>query len=175
MSRGGWPLGLAEGLLFLKKRGILLGIVSKNDEDRARAIWQRIYGNLIPLEVFAVRKINWQPKADNIEAILREMNLLPKSVLFIDDNPVERAAVKAAFPDIRVLGPNPYLWRRILLWAPEMQVAGITAESAARTEMVQKQVEREEQRKRLTREEFLASLGVRASLHQLTSTSNARF
>ncbi len=175
LSLEGWPLGFAEALLFLKKRGILLGIVSKNDEHRARAIWQRIYGNLIPFEVFAVRKINWQPKADNIEAILREVNLLPKSVVFIDDNPVERAAVKAAFPEMRVLGPNPYLWRRILLWAPETQVAAITAESAARTEMVQKQVERETQKKRLSREDFLASLEVRASLGEIASTSDARF
>jgi FkbH-like protein len=129
----------------------------------------------VRLEDFAVRKINWQPKADNIEAILAEVNLLPKSVVFIDDNPVERAAIKAAFPDIRVLGPNPYLWRRILLWAPETQVATITAESAARTEMVQKQVEREGQRKRLSRAEFLASLEVRAGLHEIVSTADGRF
>ena len=175
LSREGWPLGFAEALMFLKKRGVLLGIVSKNDEDRVRGIWQRIYGNLIRLEDFAVRKINWQPKADNVEAILREVNLLPKSVLFIDDNPVERAAIKAAFPEMRVLGPNPYLWRRILLWAPETQVAAITAESASRTEMVQRQVERESQRKRLSREEFLTSLDVRASLAEIASTSDSRF
>jgi FkbH-like protein len=130
---------------------------------------------LIRLEDFAVRKINWQPKADNVEAILGEVNLLPKSVVLIDDNPVERAAIKAAFPEIRVLGPNPYLWRRILLWAPETQVAAITAESSARTEMVQKQVERESQRKRLSREEFLASLEVRASVAEIASTSDGRF
>jgi len=76
---------------------------------------------------------------------------------------------------MRVLGPNPYLWRRILLWAPETQVAAITAESAARTEMVQKQVERETQKKRLSREDFLASLEVRASLGEIASTSDARF
>jgi FkbH-like protein len=173
--REGWPVGFVEALMFLKQRGVLLGIVSKNDEDRVRAMWQRIYGDLIQLEEFAVRKINWRPKADNIEAILRDVNLLPKSVVFIDDNPVERAAVKAAFPDIRVLGPNPYLWRRILLWAPETQVAAITAESAARTEMVQKQVERETQRKKLGREDFLASLEVRASLGEIASTNDARF
>jgi len=175
MAREGWPLGFAEALMFLKRRGVLLGIVSKNDEERVRGIWQRIYGDLVRLEDFAVRKINWQPKADNIEAILAEVNLLPKSVVFIDDNPVERAAIKAAFPDIRVLGPNPYLWRRILLWSPETQVATITAESAARTEMVQKQVEREGQRKRLSRADFLASLEVRAGLHEIASTADGRF
>jgi len=175
LSREGWPLGFAEALMFLKKRGVLLGIVSKNDEERVRGIWQRIYGNLIRLEDFAVRKINWQPKADNIETILEEVNLLPKSVVFIDDNPVERAAAHAAFPEMRVLGPNPYLWRRILLWAPETQVAAITAESAARTEMVQKQVERETQRKKLSREEFLASLEVKASLGEIAATADGRF
>jgi FkbH-like protein len=175
MAREGWPLGFAEALMFLKRRGILLGIVSKNDEDRVRGIWQRIYGDLVRLEDFAVRKINWQPKADNVEAILAEVNLLQKSVVFIDDNPVERAAIKAAFPDMRVLGPNPYLWRRILLWAPETQVATITAESAARTAMVQKQVEREGQRKRLSRADFLASLEVRATLHEIASIGDSRF
>ena len=175
MAREGWPLGFAEALMFLKRRGILLGIVSKNDEERVRGIWQRIYRNLIRLDDFAVRKINWQPKADNVEAILAEVNLLPNSVVFIDDNPVERAAIKAAFPEMRVLGPNPYLWRRILLWAPETQVATITAESAARTEMVQKQVEREGQRKRLSRADFLASLEIRAALHEIASTSDGRF
>jgi len=161
--------------MFLKRRGILLGIVSKNDEERVRGIWQRIYRNLIRLDDFAVRKINWQPKADNVEAILAEVNLLPNSVVFIDDNPVERAAIKAAFPEMRVLGPNPYLWRRILLWAPETQVATITAESAARTDMVQKQVEREGQRKRLSRADFLASLEIRAALHEIASSSDGRF
>jgi len=175
MAREGWPLGFAEALMFLKRRGILLGIVSKNDEERVRGIWRRIYGDLVRLEDFAVRKINWQPKADNVEAILAEVNLLPKSVVFIDDNPVERAAIKAAFPEMRVLGPNPYLWRRILLWSPETQVATVTAESAARTEMVQKQVEREGQRKRLSRAEFLASLEVRAGLHEIASTADGRF
>jgi len=171
----GWPLGFAEALVFLKRRGVLLGIVSKNDEDVVRGLWQRFYGNRIRLDDFAVRKINWRPKAENIEEILAQVNLLPKSVVFIDDNPVERAAVKAAFPEMRVLGPNPYLWRRILLWSPETQVATITSESAARTEMVQKQVEREEQRQHLSREDFLASLGVRASVSEVASTADRRF
>jgi FkbH-like protein len=171
----GWPLGFAEALMFLKSRGVLLGIVSKNDEARVRDIWRRIYGTRISLEDFAAVKINWRPKAENIEEILAQVNLLPKSVVFIDDNPVERAAVKAAFPEIRVLGPNPYLWRRILLWSPETQVATITAESAARTEMVQKQVQREEQRQRMSREDFLASLGVRATVSEFASTADRRF
>jgi FkbH-like protein len=173
--REGWPFGFVEALLFLKKRGVLLGVVSKNDEDKALAIWRRIWGNVLVPEDFAVRKINWRPKADNIEEILAEVNLLPHSVLFIDDNPVERAAVQGAFPGMRVLGANPYLWRRILLWSAETQVPGITAESAVRTQMVQAQVERGSERKRMSREDFLASLELRASLTWVRSTGHPLF
>ncbi len=172
----GWPLGFAEALGYLKRRGVLLAIVSKNEESRITELWNRLHGNQrLSLDDFVVRKINWRPKADNIEEILQEVNLLPRSAVFIDDNPAERGAVKAAFPDMRVLGPNPYVWRRILLWSAETQVAGITSESAARTQMVQAQVARETQRKRLSRDEFLATLGVEVHLRAIVATEDAGF
>jgi FkbH-like protein len=172
----GWPMGLAEALGHLKRRGILLAVVSKNDEKVIAPIWSRLIGdNRLSLEDFAVRKINWRPKPDNIEEILQETNLLPRSVVFIDDNPVEREAVKAAFPEIRTFGPNPYLWRRILLWSAETQVSTITEESASRTEMVRAQVARESQRKRLSREEFLASLDLSVEVSEINNTEHSRF
>jgi FkbH-like protein len=174
-TREGWPLGFAETLLTLKRRGVLLGIVSKNEETRATEILRQVHGGQLTVSDFAIHRINWRPKADNIEEILGEVNLLPRSVVFIDDNPVERASVKAAFPDMRVIGENPYLWRRILLWSPETQVASITAESASRTAMVQAQVEREQQRKQLTRDDFLASLDVNLTLTEVASLSHQDF
>ncbi|EGF91941.1 HAD-superfamily phosphatase, subfamily IIIC domain protein [Asticcacaulis biprosthecium C19] len=169
----GWPLGLAEALLVLKRRGVLLGIVSKNSEDRVRELWP--FEGLLPIDAFAVRRINWRPKADNITEILTEVNLLPKSVVFIDDNPAERAAVAAAFPDMRILGDNPYLLRRILLWSAETQGAGISDESARRSEMIQAQGERERSRKTLSREDFLASLQVAVALKPIRSTADPAF
>jgi len=103
------------------------------------------------------------------------VNLLPRNVVYIDDNPAERAAIKGAFPDIRVLGGNPLLWRRILLWSAETQVPQVTAESAARTEMVRAQVVREQQRGRLSREQFLASLEVRMTPFVVGDLQHPRF
>ena len=40
----GWPLGLAEALGHLKRRGIVLAIASKNDESRITQILSRSYG-----------------------------------------------------------------------------------------------------------------------------------
>ena len=171
----GWPLGIIEALQFLKKRGVLLAIVSKNDEARIAQRWDEIMQGRLELDDFAVRRINWRPKADNLDEIIREVNVLPRSVVFIDDNPVERAAVKAAHPDVLVLEAHPYLIRRILLWAPETQVVGITEESARRTEMVRAQVERETDRKRMSREEFLASLNVAVQMFEIAGTQDKKF
>ena len=171
----GWPLGVAEALCYLKKRGILLAIISKNDSKRIAEIWSKMFRGRLKLEDFAVRKINWQPKTENMQALLSEVNLLPRNTVFIDDNPVERAAMKAAFPDMRVLGKYPYYLRRILLWAPETQVPAISEESARRTEMIQAQVERDAQRQSLSREEFLASLSLQVTLLEISSIEHPKF
>ena len=171
----GWPIGLAEALGHLKRRGILLAVVSKNEEKLILPIWQRLLGDRLAPEDFAVRKINWRPKAENFEEILQETNLLPRNVLYIDDNPVERASIKAAFPDVRTFGPNPLIWRRILLWSAETQVSTITSESSARTEMVRAQVERETQREQLSREDFLATLDVEVALREIEHIEHPDF
>lgn len=165
-----WPTGVAEALLYLKKRGVLLGIISKNDEERIRPRWDAIFQGLVRLEDFASVKINWRSKPENMQQMLAEVNLLPRSVVFVDDNPVERDAMRQAFPEIRVIGKYPYYIRRILLWSAELQVPYITSESTARTEMVQAQILREDSKKGKTREEFLASLDLSVTFFEVDST-----
>jgi FkbH-like protein len=171
----GWPLGLIEALGYLKRRGVLLAIVSKNDEATIAGLWDSIMQGRLSMDDFAVRRINWEPKAENVDAVIRAVNVLPRSVVFVDDNPVERAAVLAALPDIRVLGADPYYLRRILLWAPETQVAFVSEESARRTEMIQAGVARETTRQRLSRPEFLASLGLSVRPITIADTRHKAF
>jgi FkbH-like protein len=71
---------------------------------------------------------------------------------------VERAAVQAGLPGVRVLGRHPYYLKRILLWSAETQPPAITAESSRKTEMVHAQLERESVRRTLTHQEFLQTL-----------------
>ncbi len=175
MVTEGWPAGVAEALAFLKKRGVLLAIVSKNDEARIRALWPRLYGGRLELGDFASVRINWQPKADNVEQILKEVNLLARNVVFVDDNPVERSNVATAFPGIRTLGMQLYEVRRILLWAPETQVPFVSDESARRTELIQAQVERETSRSRMTRAEFLETLNVTIRMVEVALVTDPRF
>jgi FkbH-like protein len=172
----GWPLGLVEALGYLKRRGILLAALSKNEERHVAKVWEQIiYSRRLSLEDFAITKINWLPKTRNIQSILSATNLLPRNVVVIDDNPVERAAIKSAFPDIRVFGPNPYLWRRILLWSPETQVASITNESVKRSETIKSAVKRDVFGQKKSREEFLAELGINIRLSIVENVGDVAF
>ena len=160
----GWPMGFMETLLYMKKRGIILAIVSKNEEQYILANWDRIVGGQIKLEDFAVRKINFQSKVQNLAEILSEVNLRPQNVVMVDDHPVERSAIQQQLPGVRVLGSHLYYLKRILLWAPETQTPVITTESRSKTAMVQAQLEREAVRKTLSQEEFLQTLDLRVAI-----------
>ena len=171
----GWPLGVVEALQFLKKRGILLAIASKNDESLIRERWEEIFQGRLKLEDFASVRINWNPKVQSIREILEETNLLPGNALFIDDNPVERDAVRREFPEIRVIGEDLYGIREYLLTAPELNVPSITEESGRRTEMIRAQADREELRETMSREEFLKSLKLKVEFLIIRDTSSKEY
>jgi FkbH-like protein len=171
----GWPLGFIEALCYLKKRGIVLAIASKNDEQRIRDIWPKIFCGRLSLEDFAAIRINWKSKAENLADIMATMNILPRSVAFIDDNPVERASIRHAFPDMRVLGRHPYYLRQTLLWSSETQVVSVTDESSKRTEMIKRQAEREHERTELSREAFLTAAAPIVRMIFIKNVSHLRF
>ena len=168
----GWPMGFIEALLILKKRGILLATVSKNDEQFIRSNWDHaVQGRIAPTD-FAVHKINFRSKVENLAEILQEVNLRPQNAVMIDDNPRERAAIEAGLPGVRALGSHLYYLKRILLWSAETQQRVITRESGRKTEMVHAQLQRESVRKTLSHEEFLQSLQLRISLSVLHDTKD---
>lgn len=171
----GWPLGVVEALAYLRKRGIVLAICSKNDEARIKSIWHSIFHDRLKLEDFGAIRINWQPKVENMREIMAGMNVLPRNVLFVDDNPVERAAMQAAFPDMRVIGDNVFHTRRILLLAAELQTVTVTAESAQRTQMIQAQFERESARAAVSPGDFARAQNITVRMVAIASPIHPRF
>ena len=87
-------------LLRLWRRGVLLAIASKNNLDDVQPVFDRHPGMLLNLSHFAAHRINWQPKAQSIREIAAELNLGLDSLVFLDDNPVERAQVRSALPQV---------------------------------------------------------------------------
>jgi len=86
----------------LKRRGIVLGIVSKNEESTALEAIRNHPEMVLKEEDFVGWKINWTDKAQNIVDLAAQLNLGLQSVVFIDDNPIERGRVREALPEVFV-------------------------------------------------------------------------
>ncbi|KJE77310.1 hypothetical protein FEAC_10250 [Ferrimicrobium acidiphilum DSM 19497] len=150
-SIGEWsgrPSAYVEALQVIKRRGILLAVASKNDDSYIRSHWNEItsfgrdpLGMNLSLDDFVMTRINFRPKPDNIAEILAATNILPENTVFIDDNPLEREAVQAAFPQIRTLGAELNYLRRELLYSPYTQRSMLTDEDHHRTELTRTRID----------------------------------
>ncbi len=89
-------------LRILTRRGVILAIASKNDESVALEAIRQHPEMVLRLDDFAAWRINWGDKAANIAEIAEELNLGLDAVVFIDDNPAERARVREALPGVLV-------------------------------------------------------------------------
>ena len=129
----GLYFGLHEALLALKRRGMLLACVSKNDEAVVRELWT--YPDHYPRERlltpddFVTWRVNWTDKVENIRSIAEELGFALDAFLFIDDHPMERERVRQRLPDVEVWGEDPFALRRRLLTDPRLQVPRLTEEA----------------------------------------------
>jgi FkbH-like protein len=172
----GWPIGVWEAVQTLRARGVLIAIVSKNDLHTVQSLWySAIPIPILHLKDFTTVRINWNPKPDNIAEILDELSLTPESVLFIDDNPIEREAVLQAFPKMRVAGSNPFLTRRILMWAPELQIGQVTKTSKNRANLIKARIERVSYAKKTSHKDFLKTLNLKVSISTLSPQNDVHF
>ena len=169
----GLYFGLHEALLCLKKRGIVLACVSKNDEAVVRELWK--YADhyprerLLKLDDFVTTRVNWNDKVENIISIAEELGFAPDAFLFIDDHPVERDRVRQRLPEVEVWGDDPFSLRRMLLNDPRLQVPRFTQESAGRTELVKAQLGRQRFRTEVSSEEaYIASLHIKHQIERPT-------
>lgn len=90
-----------EYLKELSKTGVLLNVISKNERENAIAGIHHPQ-MVIREEDFISIKANWDPKSENLKAMAQELNLLPESFVFVDDNPAEREIVRQQVPGAAV-------------------------------------------------------------------------
>ncbi len=83
----------------LEEKGVIHSIASKNNPDSAIAALE--YFGLQDFFVFP--KISWQPKSQSIRELVRDLNISPGTLMFIDDSDFERQEVKSVFPQLKVL------------------------------------------------------------------------
>lgn len=86
----------------MKDCGVVLGIVSKNNPEDAIAVIREHPHMILREEDFAVSRINWEPKDQNIRSIAEELNLGLDSMVFFDDNAAERELIRTSLPEVVV-------------------------------------------------------------------------
>lgn len=100
--------------LALRARGIMLAVSSKNDDATAREVFRDHPEMALREEHISVFQANWTDKASNLEAIARTLNIGIDALVFLDDNPAERAQVRAALPAVALpelpSDPSWYPW-----------------------------------------------------------------
>lgn len=86
----------------LRKRGIILAVCSKNEEDTAKLPFLKHPEMILKMEDISMFVANWDDKAANIKYIQSTLNIGMDSMVFLDDNPFERSLVKSIIPEITV-------------------------------------------------------------------------
>jgi FkbH-like protein len=147
----------------LKDRGIILAVCSKNTESVAMEPFISHPDMVLRLEDIAVFIANWESKLDNIRRIRMALNIGFDSMVFLDDNPFERAMVRETIPAITVpqLPEDPADYLEFLYTLNLFGTSSVTLEDKERTKLYQAQARRENAMQHYGNgEAFLESLGM---------------
>jgi FkbH-like protein len=155
----------------LLNRGILLAMVSKNDETAALEALDRHPEMILGRRDFVAWRINWRDKAENIIDLVSELNLGLQSAVFIDDNAVERSRVAEALPEVFVppWPANPLTYTSALHELRCFDTPSLTNEDVRRAQMyATDRRRRAEIGSFLSVENWLESLKIRIQVEELS-------
>jgi FkbH-like protein/FkbM family methyltransferase len=163
---------LQEFMVRQTQAGALLALCSKNQEADVMAVFDQRADMPLRREHLAAWRINWEPKPDNLRALAAQLNLGLESFVFIDDNPVECAAVRSGCPELVALQLPPESDRIPAflenLWIFDRDRA--TSEDRERSQWYRINSEREEQRASApTLRDFLDGLQLRIEVSEATA------
>ena len=129
----------------LKERGIILAVCSKNDAKTAEAVFHEHPEMLLRRSDIAAFLANWDDKAENLKAIATRLNIGIDSLVFVDDNPVERARIRQSLPAVAVpeLPDDAAHYVRCLSDAGYFEAVAFTSEDRHRAELYAANAERE--------------------------------
>jgi FkbH-like protein len=127
-------LALQHYVLALKERGVVLAVCSKNDASIAQAPFSERSDLALRKSDFAAFVANWEDKSVNLQTIARQLNLGLDSLVFVDDNPAERARIREELPMVAVpeLPEDPAHYVGVLADAGYFEATSLTDDDLER-------------------------------------------
>src|SRR3974390_2568755 len=129
----------------LKERGIILAVCSKNDAKIAEAACRDHPEMVLRRSDIAAFQANWDDKTHNLKAIAARLNIGVDSLVFVDDNPVERARIRQSLPMVAVpeLPEDTAQYVRCLADAGYFEAVAFTSEDRHRAQQYAENAERD--------------------------------
>ena len=156
-------------ILALHNRGIILAINSKNNFDDAIKVIKEHPNMVLREEHFASLKINWNDKLSNFHEISNELNIGLDSMVFFDDDPVNREYICRNIPEILVvdLPIDPSYYAALLPSMNDFNILKITEEDVNRGKMYLQQRQRTELQNTLENfDDFIKQLNMKIRIKQ---------
>jgi FkbH-like protein len=129
----------------LQERGVVLAVCSKNETATAEEVFNSHPEMLLKRSDITAFVANWTDKAENLKLIATQLNIGLDSLVFIDDNPAERARVRDSLPMVAVpdLPDDPAHYVRCIADAGYFEAIAFTEEDRLRVGQYAANVERE--------------------------------
>jgi len=163
--------------LACRSRGIVLAVCSKNEEANAREPFRTHPDMLLREDHIAVFIANWIDKASNLRAIAETLTIGIDALVFVDDNPAERARIRQMLPDVAVpeLPEDPAYYAETLAAASYFEALTISEDDRRRADFYRNNAMRSaEMRKLGSIDEYLASLDMECTLLPFDEVGRAR-
>jgi FkbH-like protein len=166
---GNVHLRIQRELLELRNRGILLILLSKNNEADARQPFDCLPDMLLKWEDFTLRKVNWKAKHENLREAAQELGLGLDSFVFVDDSDYEREQMRQLIPEVLILNSSSDPLHTLnCLWTTDaFDSLTITEEDRRRHDDYRVRAGRDVQAHGNDLEEFLHSLQMEATIEEL--------
>ena len=161
----------------LKQRGIIICVVSKNNEETAKEPFERHPDMVLKLDDIAIFQANWETKVDNIRTIQGILNIGFDSMVFLDDNPFERNMVRENIKGITVpeLPEDPAEYLEYLYSLNLFETASYSNADKDRTKQYQVEAKRVTLSKTFSNEvDFLKSLNMLSTVSGFTKFNTPR-
>lgn len=162
-------------LKLVSQTGVLLNVNSKNEVEIAKSGFSRPE-SVLHEEDFICFTANWQPKDENLAQMASQLNLLPESFVFLDDNPAEREIVRRCFPQTAVpelTEPEHYV--RTLARSGYFEVTSLSADDKKRSEMYRENAQRAQAQAAFSDySDYLRSLEMKAVIAPFDTAHAAR-
>src|ERR1051326_2858037 len=164
---------LQEFMAARRQEGMLLALVSKNNEEDVTETFAAHPEMPLRLNDFAASRINWDSKGPNLASIAGELGVGLDTFILIDDNPKEINEAQAEAPEVLALPLPPRVddIPKFLKHVWAFDRVRLTEEDRLRAELYAQQAERNRaERAAVSLEEFIASLNLEISIRSEETT-----